>query len=43
MSRDFMYSASHLSQGGSQFFINVAHNDFLDWFSPGPRRFIPCL
>ena len=22
-------------KGGSQFFINVAHNDFLDWFSPG--------
>jgi hypothetical protein len=28
---------AHLNafQGGSQFFINVAHNDFLDWFSPG--------
>merc|ERR1712107_803731 len=24
--------------GGSQFFINVAHNDFLDWFSPGESK-----
>merc|ERR1712146_739999 len=24
--------------GGSQFFINVANNDFLDWFSPGQSK-----
>jgi cyclophilin family peptidyl-prolyl cis-trans isomerase len=24
--------------GGSQFFMNVVHNDFLDWFSPGESR-----
>ncbi|MFZ5479517.1 MAG: peptidylprolyl isomerase [Myxococcota bacterium] len=22
--------------GGSQFFVNLADNDFLDWFAPGP-------
>merc|ERR1712039_943189 len=26
------------NSGGSQFFINVAHNDFLDWFSPGESK-----
>lgn len=25
------------NSGGSQFFINVAHNSFLDWFSPGGK------
>eukprot|EP00128_Syssomonas_multiformis_P001074 Colp12_sorted_trinity150504_noHs@18462 len=24
--------------GGSQFFINVNHNDFLDWFTPGESK-----
>ena len=24
--------------GGSQFFLNVANNDFLDWFSAGPSQ-----
>merc|ERR1711903_78863 len=24
--------------GGSQFFINVANNNFLDWFSPGESK-----
>merc|ERR1712226_1132609 len=24
--------------GGSQFFLNVVHNDFLDWFSPGESK-----
>merc|ERR1712100_482601 len=24
--------------GGPQFFINVVHNDFLDWFSPGESK-----
>ena len=26
------------NSGGSQFFINTVHNDFLDWFSPGDSR-----
>jgi cyclophilin family peptidyl-prolyl cis-trans isomerase len=26
------------NSGGSQFFVNVAHNSFLDWFSPGASR-----
>ena len=26
------------NSGGSQFFLNVAHNDFLDWFSPGESK-----
>jgi len=26
------------NSGGSQFFINTAHNGYLDWFSPGPAR-----
>mmetsp|Transcript_139645 Transcript_139645/g.246594 ORF Transcript_139645/g.246594 Transcript_139645/m.246594 type:complete len:237 (+) Transcript_139645:89-799(+) len=26
------------NSGGSQFFINVVHNDFLDWFGPGPSK-----
>lgn len=26
------------NSGGSQFFINTAHNAFLDWFSPGASR-----
>ena len=26
------------NSGGSQFFVNVAHNSFLDWFSPGQSR-----
>ena len=25
------------NSGGSQFFINVVHNDFLDWFTPASR------
>ena len=24
--------------GGSQFFMNTVHNDFLDWFSPGESK-----
>jgi len=24
--------------GGSQFFMNVVHNDFLDWFGPGESK-----
>merc|ERR1719194_236798 len=26
------------NSGGSQFFMNVVHNDFLDWFSPGESK-----
>ena len=26
------------NSGGSQFFMNVVHNDFLDWFSPGQSQ-----
>merc|ERR1711959_889681 len=26
------------NSGGSQFFLNTAHNDFLDWFSPGESK-----
>ena len=26
------------NSGGSQFFINTVHNDFLDWFSPGQSK-----
>ena len=26
------------NSGGSQFFINTAHNAYLDWFTPGPSR-----
>merc|ERR1719316_1663057 len=28
------------NSGGSQFFINVVHNDFLDWFSPGELKLL---
>merc|ERR1712091_162941 len=26
------------NSGGSQLFMNVVHNDFLDWFSPGESK-----
>jgi cyclophilin family peptidyl-prolyl cis-trans isomerase len=26
------------NSGGSQFFLNVVHNNFLDWFSPGDSK-----
>ena len=26
------------NSGGSQFFMNTVHNDFLDWFSPGDSK-----
>jgi len=26
------------NSGGSQFFLNTVHNDFLDWFSPGDSK-----
>jgi cyclophilin family peptidyl-prolyl cis-trans isomerase len=33
-----MANTGQPNSGGSQFFINTKHNDFLDWFSPGPSR-----
>lgn len=33
-----MASTGKADSGGSQFFLNVAHNDFLDWFTPGDSR-----
>merc|ERR1711976_929367 len=33
-----MANCGQPNTGGSQFFINVAHNDFLDWFSPGDAK-----
>lgn len=33
-----MANTGQKNSGGSQFFINVNHNDFLDWFSPGESK-----
>ena len=33
-----MANTGQPNSGGSQFFVNVAHNAFLDWFSPGASR-----
>lgn len=33
-----MANTGRPNSGGSQFFINVVHNDFLDFFSPGASR-----
>lgn len=33
-----MANTGQPNSGGSQFFINVAHNSFLDWFSPGQSK-----
>ena len=33
-----MANTGRPNTGGSQFFINCAHNDYLDWFTPGPSR-----
>lgn len=33
-----MANTGEPDSGGSQFFINTANNDFLDWFGPGPSR-----
>merc|ERR1711907_291222 len=33
-----MANTGRPNSGGSQFFINVAKNDFLDWFSPGQSK-----
>lgn len=33
-----MANTGEPNSGGSQFFINAAHNDYLDWFTPGPSK-----
>jgi len=33
-----MANTGQPNSGGSQFFINAAHNDYLDWFTPGPSK-----
>lgn len=33
-----MANTGQPNSGGSQFFINTVHNDFLDWFGPGPSK-----
>ena len=33
-----MANTGRPNSGGSQFFINTAHNSFLDFFSPGPSK-----
>merc|ERR1712072_725591 len=33
-----MANTGQPNTGGSQFFINVANNNFLDWFSPGESK-----
>jgi cyclophilin family peptidyl-prolyl cis-trans isomerase len=33
-----MANTGEPNSGSSQFFINTAHNSFLDWFSPGPSK-----
>ena len=30
-----MANTGRPNTGGSQFFVNTVHNDFLDWFDPG--------
>jgi len=33
-----MANTGQANSGGSQFFINTVHNDFLDWFTPGQSK-----
>jgi len=33
-----MANTGRPNSGGSQFFMNTVHNDFLDWFSPGESK-----
>jgi cyclophilin family peptidyl-prolyl cis-trans isomerase len=33
-----MANTGHPNSGGSQFFINVVHNEYLDWFTAGPSK-----
>jgi cyclophilin family peptidyl-prolyl cis-trans isomerase len=33
-----MANTGRPNSGGSQFFINLVHNSYLDWFTPGPSK-----
>ena len=33
-----MANTGRPNSGSSQFFINLGHNQYLDWFSPGPSK-----
>jgi cyclophilin family peptidyl-prolyl cis-trans isomerase len=33
-----MANTGDKNSGSCQFFINCAHNDYLDWFTPGPSK-----
>jgi len=33
-----MANTGRPNSGSSQFFINTKHNDYLDWFTPGPSK-----
>lgn len=33
-----MANTGRPNSGSSQFFINLVHNDYLDWFTPGPSK-----
>ncbi len=33
-----MANTGRPNSGGSQFFVNTAHNSYLDWFSPGQSK-----
>ncbi len=33
-----MANTGQANSGSCQFFINTVHNEFLDWFSPGPSK-----
>ena len=33
-----MANTGQPNSGGSQFFINTVHNDYLDWFTPGASK-----
>jgi cyclophilin family peptidyl-prolyl cis-trans isomerase len=33
-----MANTGRPNSGGSQFFINTVHNDYLDWFTPGQSK-----
>ncbi len=33
-----MANSGSPNSGGSQFFVNCVHNDYLDWFTPGPSK-----
>jgi cyclophilin family peptidyl-prolyl cis-trans isomerase len=33
-----MANTGRPNSGGSQFFINTVHNNYLDWFTPGQSK-----